>query len=326
MRCIQNTNTDPCFSLAAEEYILKNFRDDCFMLWRSDNAIVVGKHQNALAEINMDFVRKNKIKVVRRISGGGTVFHDLGNLNFTFIMNGEEGKLVDFRKFTNPILDVLKELGVEGKFEGRNDLTYKGKKFSGNAEHVWRKRTLHHGTILFSSKINDLSLALKVGHAKFIDKAVQSNRSKVTNLSEYLDEKMDVLEFRDRIMKHIMEKYQDCRLYDFDDKDMEAIAVLMKEKFCTWEWNFGYSPRYDFHRTIHTKSGKLEFYIQVEKGIIKEINVIMESLSLATRDLVENALTDVPHNPDRVAAALQKLNFQSYFNSLTLEEFISGMF
>ena len=136
MICIQDTQTDPYFNLAAEEYVLKNFSDDVFMLWRNDNAIIVGKHQNTLSEINLDYVKEKGIKVVRRISGGGAVFHDLGNLNFTFIRTGEEGNLVDFKRFTLPIIEVLQKMGVDAKFEGRNDLTIEGKKFSGNAEHV----------------------------------------------------------------------------------------------------------------------------------------------------------------------------------------------
>jgi lipoate---protein ligase len=161
MLCIYNPSTEPYFNMAAEEYLLKNFSANIFMLWRNDNAVVVGKHQNSLAEINHDFVQQNNIKVVRRLSGGGTVFHDLGNLNFTFITNGEGEELVNFRKFTQPILEVLLQLGVHAKFEGRNDLTINGLKFSGNAEHVFKKRTLHHGTLLFSSKISDLTQALK---------------------------------------------------------------------------------------------------------------------------------------------------------------------
>ncbi|PKP15313.1 MAG: lipoate--protein ligase, partial [Bacteroidetes bacterium HGW-Bacteroidetes-22] len=201
MLCIKDSNTDPYFNLAADEYVMKNFKEDCFMLWRNEPSIIVGKHQNTLAEINVDYVKENSIKVVRRITGGGAVFHDLGNLNFTFIRNSEEGAQVDFRKFTQPIIDVLQKIGINAVFEGRNDLTIDGKKFSGNAEHVWKKRTLHHGTLLFSAVITDLSAALKVNPLKFNDKAVKSVRSRVTNISEHLKEKMDVLEFRDRIME-----------------------------------------------------------------------------------------------------------------------------
>jgi len=186
MLIINDLRTDPYFNLAAEEYALKNFKADCFMLWRNEPSIIVGKHQNTLAEINLDYVKKRNIKVGRRLSGGGAVFHDLGNLNFTFISTGaQENRLVDFRRFTMPILEVLQNLGIEAVFEGRNDLTIHGRKFSGNAEHVWKNRILHHGTLLFSSVLTDLSEALKVDPLKFRDKAVKSIRSRVTNISKH---------------------------------------------------------------------------------------------------------------------------------------------
>jgi lipoate---protein ligase len=214
MLCINNLSTEPYFNMALEEHLLRNFSANIFMLWRNNNAIVVGKHQNTLAEINLDFVKQQNIKVVRRLSGGGTVFHDLGNLNFTFIENGEGEELINFRKYTQPILDVLAQLGVEARFEGRNDLTINGLKFSGNAEHVFRKRTLHHGTLLFSSQISDLTQALNVDPEKFKDKAVKSVRSRVTNISDHLKVKMDVKEFANRIMNHIRSKYPQATVYE----------------------------------------------------------------------------------------------------------------
>jgi len=178
MLIVNRPHTDPWFNIAAEEYFLKNFQEDIFMLWQNEASIIVGKHQNTLAEINYPYVKENGIPVIRRISGGGTVFHDLGNLNFTFIQNGEKGKLVDFRKFTDPILAVLNKMGVPAVFEGKNDLRVDGLKISGNAEHVFKNRVLHHGTLLFSSVLNDLGKALKVKTDRFTDKAVKSIRFK----------------------------------------------------------------------------------------------------------------------------------------------------
>ena len=166
MLIIRRHNTDPWFNLATEEFVLKNFDEDTFMLWRNAPSIIVGKHQNTLAEINLDYVKKNNIKVVRRLSGGGAVFHDLGNINFTFIKTGENGNLIDFKKYTEPILEVLLKMGINARFEGRNDLTIEGKKFSGNAEHIWKNRVLHHGTLLFSSHMANLSEALNADPAE----------------------------------------------------------------------------------------------------------------------------------------------------------------
>ncbi|MGC9341148.1 MAG: lipoate--protein ligase [Bacteroidales bacterium] len=326
MLCIQDRNLDPYFNLAAEEYVLKNFTDDVFMLWRNDNAIIVGKHQNTLSEINLDYVKEKGIKVVRRISGGGAVFHDLGNLNFTFIRTGEEGNLVDFKKFTLPIIEVLQKMGVNAKFEGRNDLTIEGKKFSGNAEHVWKNRTLHHGTILFSSVISDLTKALKVNPLKFKDKAVKSIRSRVTNVSEHLEEKMDVTDFSNRIMKHIMEKYEDSEPYEFTPDDIKKIEEIRDEKFGKWEWNFGYSPKYNFQRLIKTNGGTVEFYIDVEKGIMKDVKIYGDFFHKYDIEVVEKSLSGVHHDPDAIKDILSEFEFEDYFKNIDKQEFISGMF
>ncbi|HOQ49218.1 MAG TPA: biotin/lipoate A/B protein ligase family protein, partial [Candidatus Kapabacteria bacterium] len=243
MLCILNNSTEPYFNLAAEEYFFNNFSENIFMLWRNSPAIIVGKHQNTLAEINYDYVKENNIKVVRRMTGGGAVFHDLGNINFTFIETGESEKLVDFRKYVQPILDILLKLGVNAKFEGRNDLTIDGKKFSGNAEHVYKNRILHHGTILFPAKMSDLSQALNVKDVKY---TVKSVRSRVTNVSEHLQTPLTVLEFINLVFNHILEMYEDAKIYEITEEDIKKINELVEKKYSTWEWNFGYSPEYNF--------------------------------------------------------------------------------
>ncbi len=326
MLCIKDSHTDPYFNLAADEYVLKNFNDDCFMLWRNEPSIIVGKHQNTLAEINVDYVHENNIKVVRRITGGGAVFHDLGNLNFTFIRNSKDGEQPDFRKFTQPILEVLLAMGVNAKFEGRNDLTIDGKKFSGNAEYVWKNRILHHGTLLFSAVMTDLSAALKVNPLKFNDKAVKSVRSRVTNISEHLKEKMDVLEFRDRIMHHIMQMYPDSREYHYSADDIAGIEQLKNEKFTKWEWNFGHSPKYDFEKMIRAEGGSVEFHFNVEKGAIKDIRIYGDFFHKHDIEVIEKALVGVNHEYNAIIQTLSKFNFNDYFKNVTVEEFVQGMF
>ncbi len=327
MLCINHTGTDPYFNLATDEYLLKNFTEDCFMLWRNDNAIIIGKHQNTLSEINLDYVREKKIRVVRRISGGGAVYHDLGNLNFSFVMTGDTGNLVDFRKFTLPILEVLQDLGVNARFEGRNDLTIDGKKFSGNAEHVWRNRTLHHGTLLFSSEMKDVSGALKVNPLKFKDKAIKSVRSRVTNISDHLKEKMTVLEFRDRIMEHIMKKYPDSHSYEFTPEDIRNITRLKEEKFERWEWNYGYSPKYDFEKLIRTQNGgNLEFHLNVEKGLIKDLRIYGDFFHKHDIGAVERSLIGIRHDENAIRKTLSSFSFDDYFKNISVDEFISGMF
>ncbi|MBK7213077.1 MAG: lipoate--protein ligase [Bacteroidales bacterium] len=327
MLIIKRHHTDPYFNLATEEYVLKNFTEDSFMLWRNEPSIIVGKHQNTLAEINTDFVNENKIKVVRRLSGGGAVFHDLGNINFTFISQGEPGALVDFRRFTLPIIEVMGKLGIEAKFEGRNDLTIDGRKFSGNAEHVFRNRVLHHGTLLFSAVMADLSGALKVDPGKFTDKAVKSVRSRVTNISEHLKEPMEIEAFMNLINEHVHEMYPDAAVIELSGQDHENIARLVKEKYETWDWNYGYSPAYDFRKMVKTaNSGQIEMNIQAEAGVIKAAKIFGDYFSVKETSELEAALSGIPHTREAIQKLASEIQIGEYFAHITEDEFITLFF
>ncbi|MEJ5245041.1 MAG: lipoate--protein ligase [Bacteroidota bacterium] len=326
MLCILNNSTEPYFNLAAEEYFFNNFNENIFMLWRNSPAIIVGKHQNTLAEINYDYVKENNIKVVRRMTGGGAVFHDLGNINFTFIETGESEKLVDFRKYVQPILDILLKLGVNAKFEGRNDLTIDGKKFSGNAEHVYKNRILHHGTILFSAKMSDLTQALNVKDVKYTDKAVKSVRSRVTNVSEHLHTPLTVLEFINLVFNHILEMYEDAQIYEITDEDIQKINQLVENKYSTWEWNFGYSPEYNFSKSVRTEGGTLEVSMFVENGIIQRLRFYGDFFTHRDISEIEEAFVSIQHREDQVKQVLSHFNLDDFFFNINQNDILSAMF
>ena len=302
-RCIYQTSTNPYFNLAAEEYFLKNFPEDFFMLWRSRPSVVVGKHQNALAEINHEFVQTHQIPVARRLSGGGTVFHDTGNVNFTFIRSVANIPEVNFKVFTVPVIEALKKLGVEAYTTGRNDLLIDGKKISGNAEHVHRNRVLHHGTLLFDSHLEVLKGALKVDLTRFQDKAVQSNRSEVANIAGYLPVPVSVDEFTRFLFGEICRNFPEFQVYEPTPIDIEAIQKLSIEKYQTWDWIFGYSPRYRFTNTLNSANGAILVNLLVEKGCIAEAS-FFGAISAETGQKIAESLLGCRHDYEEVKRAV----------------------
>lgn len=323
MLCIFNPSIDPYFNLAAEEYVLKNFTDDVFMLWRNDKSIIIGKYQNTAAEINLDFVKERDIKVVRRQTGGGAVFHDLGNINYTFIAPKDSG---DFRTFSEPILQVLNKLGVPAKFEGRNDLTIDGQKFSGNAQCIYQNRILHHGTLLFASEMDDLSAALKVNPLKFKDKAVKSVRKRVTNISTHLPHPMSVTEFIDTVMQYVSTRVQHAEFYTFSEDDLLKINKLRKEKYETWEWNFGISPKFDMGKQIRTQGGNVEVTLAVEKGKISQLKIYGDFFFRKELEDFERLFIGQNYKEESIRKLLNDIQLDDYLCHVSAEEIMELLF
>jgi lipoate-protein ligase A len=273
MHCITLESTDPFFNLAIEEILLKNRVDDFLILGINNPAIVIGKHQSAHRESDTMVADMNGIPVIRRISGGGTVFHDNGNLNFTFIAQSESGKQVDFRKYTRPVIDYLGTLGVEARFEGKNDLKIDGLKISGNAEHVFRNRVLHHGTILFSSSLSMLRSAIRKDTSHYATRAVASNPSSVMNLSDRVKQFDDISQFRTGMLDYFLRIIPGSRQYVLNIKDIEEAAALALSKYRTWEWNYAYGPEYFFNTGFVLDKNRCLVNMSVKEGIIRECEI-----------------------------------------------------
>jgi lipoate-protein ligase A len=269
MYLLISNSTDPYTNLATEEFLLKNTTDDIIFLYINQACIIAGKHQNVMAEVNYHFVQENNIPVIRRISGGGTVYHDLGNVNFTFIQNGEEGKLINFKAFISPVCEFLKSKGVPAEIGPRNDILIEGLKVSGNAEHIYKKRTLHHGTLLFSSALNNLGSALHVDAGKYTDRAVKSVRSKVTNINTYYPENISTSEFFELLSDYLSSFYNASPLI-LSEEAVAQIKTATVTKYQDWQWNYGYSPDYIFRNTVKLGTFQLNIELSVEKGIIKK--------------------------------------------------------
>lgn len=298
---VLSSSTNPYFNIAAEEYLLKNYDDDVFMLWRSAPSVIVGKHQNALAEINYQYLRENKVNLARRLTGGGTVVHDLQNLNFTFIANGNKGKLIDFKKFVNPVVDYLKTLGINSHIGEKNDIRIGELKISGNAEHVYKTRVLHHGTLLFNSDLNKLKLAIKVNPNTYIDKAVQSNRSTVSNICEHLKQKLTIEEFTNGLSDFVLSASPKHVNHQLTDDEISSINQLISDKYQTDKWIYGYSPKYQFTKnfTFNTENWSIEIY--VEKSIVVKAQLAINDVP---HPMSQN-LVGVYHHFDAIRSLLQ---------------------
>lgn len=323
MLYIYNVETNPYFNLAAEEYVMQHFSDEMFMLWRNAPSIIIGKFQNALAEINTSFTEAHSIPVVRRMSGGGAVFHDLGNLNFTFVRNGARA---DFKGFVQPVVSSLNQLGVPAVFQGRNDLAVNDMKISGNAEYIFNGRTLHHGTLLFSAKMDYLAEALKVNPLKFQDKAVKSVRKRVANIADFLDKPMSVTEFADYLLGFVNELYPDSERYFFSEKDMRNIEKLQKEKYETWDWNFGSSPAYSFSKSMRTKGGTIEVCADFVKSHIAGVKFYGDFFAQRELSEFENLFVGCRHSREAVEALLDKVDTQDYIVNVTNNDILDLFF
>ena len=318
-------NYSPYFNLSLEEYFLKNSKDDFFILWQNEPTVVVGLHQNTNSEISIDYTQQKSINIVRRMTGGGAVYHDFGNVNFSFIENCED-RAPNFKKYADIIIAALRKFSVEAYFSGRNDILIDDKKISGNAAMVFGNRILHHGTLLFNANSKDIFEALNTNSAKFEGKSVQSVRSRVANIIDYMPETITVKEFIDKIMNEVIVKFPNAKKYVLSEKDIAEIKNLADKKYNTWEWNFGNSPKYNFTKKTKINAGTFEIYLEVNNSIIKEAKIYGDFFSIGNIKDIENMLIEQKHEMQTLKDIFSKINLDNYFVNIGLEEFISCFF
>ena len=323
---LKSPSTDPYFNLALEQYVFDRLdrRHSYLMLWQNDNTIVVGKYQNTYREINREFVDSHGIRVVRRLSGGGTVYHDLGNLNYTIITDAGDLGEIRFDQFCRPIVELLQGLGVPAELQGRNDMTAAGRKFSGNAQYVKQGRVMHHGTLMFSSDLSVLGSALQVSKDKIESKGIASVRSRVCNLGEYLPAGYGIPEFeRDLVEKLGRSQPGGLLPYVLDDQALAEVQALRDEVYARWDWNYGRSPACSICKERRIPGvGKLEIYLELESGRIKELHFRGDYFSAADPEELSARLLGCPLDREALEKTLADTDVAAYFRNLNRETLV----
>lgn len=327
MRYIINKSTNPYFNLALDEYAMKhiNVDEDFFFLWQNEPSVIIGKNQNTAEEINQSFIDERGIKVARRVSGGGAVYHDFGNLNFTFVINVDDPGKVNYKKYVQPIIDALASMGIQAEASGRNDILVDGLKISGNAQRMANKKLMHHGTIMFDLNIEDMVKSLNVDPEKITSKGVKSVRSRVTNIKEHLPEKGDIHQFWDALQYYLSNEGKDAEIV-LDASDIAKIEYEAINRFGTWDWIYGASPEFNLKNSKRFSGGRLETLMDVADGKIKSVRFIGDYLGLEDVSKLENRLVGVRFVRKDVEAILNQFELKEYFGLIEKDEILSLMF
>ena len=323
MKYIENYSNDPRYNLAFEEYCFKYLpRDeDYLLLWINSPAIIIGKNQNTIEEVNSEYIKMKGIQVVRRITGGGAVYHDLGNLNFSIITNAE-GSKIDFKKYNISILEALIKLGVKCELSGRNDITIEGKKFSGIAQSIWKDRVLNHGTLLFNTELDVLNNALNVKKDKIESKGVKSVKSRVTNIKDHLNVDVDIEEFREILARSILNTDDvEAKTLKLNEEQLQEIDKLFQEKYSTWEWNYGSSPPFNYKNYRRFPFGSVEVRLEVKHGII-ECKIYGDFFGTEDISILEKRLIGQKYEKEGLGKFLKEIDLKEYFGGIRKEDFL----
>ncbi|MEP6620257.1 MAG: lipoate--protein ligase [bacterium] len=321
--------TDAHLNLALEEYVLRNRmgEDDLLLFYVNAPAIIIGRNQNTVEEINSDIVAERGIKVVRRISGGGAVYHDHGNLNFSFMTRDVKGRFNRYDRFNGPVVDVLRDLGVPAEIGGRNDILADGRKISGNAQFATTDRMFSHGTLLLDSNLDDVTAALRPRPGKVESKGVKSIRSRVANISEFLATPLAVDELRERILERIFGTRDHAQIptLDLGDSDWAAVRELLTQKYGTHKWNYGENPPFNVQRAQRFPAGEIDVRLDVKEGRIAFIRVFGDFMGRFDVADLEAKLFGIPYERDAVIAAFDDVDVTDYFGDIGRGEVI-GLF
>ncbi|KKF50491.1 lipoate--protein ligase [Streptococcus uberis] len=322
MKYIVNKSNNPAYNIALEAYAFRELlsEDEIFILWINEPAIIIGKHQNTIQEINKEYIDAHGIHVARRLSGGGAVYHDLNNLNYTIISNKSEEGAFDFKTFSQPVIETLADLGVKAEFTGRNDLEINGKKFCGNAQAYYKGRMMHHGCLLFDVDMTVLGDALKVSKDKIESKGIKSVRARVTNIIDELPEKITVNEFSDKILAKMKETYPDMTEYVLSEDELAKIQKSADEQFGNWDWVYGKAPEYTIERNVRYPAGKINTFANVEKSIIKNIKIYGDFFGIKDVQDIEELLVGTRYENKDVLEKLKTIDTSQYFSGMTVEE------
>ena len=326
---IESRNTNPFYNLSLEQYVFDSLdrRHSYFMLWQNHNSVIVGKHQNTIEEINLSFVNAHNISVARRLSGGGAVYHDTGNLNFTFITDASDENSINFDSFRRIIKDALVSFGVPACASGRNDITADGKKVSGNAQYVKNGRLMHHGTLLYDCDLDILSNALDVKDDKIKSKGIKSVRSRVANIRTFLKKDMSLSEFKSALKNRLFHDF-DLIEYHVTPNQIREIEGIKDNIYSKWSWNYGQSPDFNIRKNRRVEGcGGFEILLDVEKGgVIKNIAFYGDFFSSDDPSELALMMTGHHYEYNEIKNILKNIDISRYFINLDIKTFLAVIF